>query len=41
MSVPLGRHPAGLPIGVQLVAGSGNESRMLAVAAQLEALNPN
>jgi hypothetical protein len=25
MSVPLGRHPAGVPIAVQLVAGSGNE----------------
>jgi amidase len=39
MTIPLGRHPVGVPIGVQLVAGLGNEPQMLAVAAQLEALN--
>ena len=40
MSVPAGRHPNGLPIGVQLVAPPGGEARLLALAAQLETLNP-
>jgi amidase len=40
MSVPVGRYSSGLPIGVQLVAGPGGESRLLGVAAQLETLNP-
>jgi len=40
MSVPAGRHPNGLPLGVQLVAPPGGEGRLLAVAAQLEALRP-
>jgi len=40
MSVPAGRHSSGLPIGIQLVAAPGGESRLLAVAAQLERLNP-
>jgi amidase len=40
MSVPVGRHSSGLPIGVQLVAAPGGESRLLGVAAQLETLNP-
>ncbi|MDQ0379198.1 amidase [Amycolatopsis thermophila] len=40
MSVPAGRHPNGLPIGVQLVSRPGGEARLLALAAQLEALNP-
>jgi amidase len=40
MSVPAARHPNGLPIGVQLVAGPQGEGRLLALAAQLEALNP-
>ncbi|WP_433272691.1 amidase [Pseudonocardia xinjiangensis] len=38
MSVPAGVHPTGLPIGVQLVAPPGGESRLLALAAQLESL---
>jgi amidase len=41
MSVPMGHHSAEPPIGVQLVAGPGNESQMLAVAAQLEVLSPH
>ncbi|MFD2419143.1 amidase [Amycolatopsis pigmentata] len=40
MSVPAARHPSGLPIGVQLVAPAGGESRLLALAARLERLNP-
>jgi amidase len=40
MSVPAGRHGSGLPIGVQLVAPRGGEARLLALAAQLERVNP-
>jgi amidase len=40
MSVPVGQHSSGLPIGVQLVAAPGGEARLLGVAAQLEALHP-
>jgi amidase len=40
MSIPAGRHPSGLPIGIQLVAPPAGESRLLALAAQLEAINP-
>ncbi|WP_208646210.1 amidase family protein [Amycolatopsis thermalba] len=40
MSVPAGRHPNGLPIGVQLVAPPGGEGRLLALAAELEKQNP-
>jgi amidase len=40
MSVPVGQHSSGLPIGVQLVAAPGGESRLLSLAAQLETLNP-
>ena len=40
LSIPAGRHACGLPIGVQLVAAPGGEPRLLALAAQLEALNP-
>ncbi|MDT5356221.1 MAG: amidase [Mycobacterium sp.] len=40
MSIPAGRHPTGLPIGIQLVAPPGGESRLLALAAQLEAISP-
>ncbi|MEB3961452.1 amidase family protein [Streptomyces kunmingensis] len=40
MSVPAGQHSSGLPIAVQLVAPPGGESRLLAVAAQLENLAP-
>jgi amidase len=40
MSIPAGRHPAGLPIGIQLVAPPGGEPRLIALAAQLEELSP-
>ena len=40
MSVPAARYPGGLPIGVQLVAPPGGESQLVALAAQLESLNP-
>jgi amidase len=40
ISIPAGRHPSGLPIGAQLVAPPGGETRLLALAAQLEALSP-
>ena len=40
ISIPVGRHPSGLPIGAQLVAAPGNESALLSVAAQLERRNP-
>jgi amidase len=38
LSVPAGRHPSGVPIGVQLVAAPGGEPRLLALAALLESL---
>ncbi|WP_199432557.1 amidase family protein [Qaidamihabitans albus] len=38
MSVPAGRRPDGLPIGVQLVAARGGESTLLGLAAELERL---
>ncbi|BBX61356.1 amidase [Mycobacterium saskatchewanense] len=40
MSIPAGRHESGLPVGVQIVAPPGGESRLLTVAAQLEELAP-
>lgn len=40
LTVPAGRHPSGLPIGIQLVAPPGGEARLLGLAAQLERLNP-
>ncbi|SFP38448.1 amidase [Amycolatopsis arida] len=40
ISVPAGRHPNGLPIGVQLVAAPGGESVLLGLAAHLETTNP-
>ncbi|SFK90169.1 amidase family protein [Amycolatopsis sacchari] len=40
MSLPAARHPNGLPLGVQLVAPPTAEPRLLALAAQVEALNP-
>ena len=40
MSIPAGHHSSGLPIGLQLVAPPGNETQLLALAAQLETLNP-
>jgi amidase len=39
-SIPLHRNAAGLPIGVQLVAGYGREDVLFRVAAQLEAASP-
>lgn len=38
LNVPAGFTPAGLPIGVQLLGPAGSESRLLQVAAQLEAV---
>lgn len=38
--VPVGVHPSGLPLAVQLVAAPGREATLLAVAAQLESLQP-
>jgi amidase len=39
-AVPAGLDPRGLPLGVQLVAPSGTEARLLSLAAQLEELRP-
>ncbi|MFC7451348.1 amidase [Rhodococcus daqingensis] len=40
-TVPVGIHPeSGTPLGVQIAAPPGGESRILALAAQLEALQP-
>jgi amidase len=39
-SLPLHWSPAGLPIGVQLVAGFGREDLLIAVGAQLEQARP-
>lgn len=40
VTVPGGRHPNGLPIGVQLVAAEGREDLLLSLAAELERLGP-
>ena len=40
ISLPLGQSEAGLPLGVQLVAATGREDLLLAVAAQLEEAAP-
>ena len=40
MTVPVGGHTSRLPLAVQLVAAPGGESRLIGVAAQLEALAP-
>lgn len=40
ISLPLGESGAGMPIGVQLVAGLGREDLLLQVAAQLEQAMP-
>ncbi len=37
VSIPLGRTPAGRPIGAQLAAAPGQEGRLLGIAAALEA----
>ncbi|MFC7451355.1 amidase [Rhodococcus daqingensis] len=40
-TVPVGMHPeSGTPLGVQIAAPPGGEARILALAAQLEALQP-
>lgn len=36
ITLPVGQSPAGLPMGVQLIAGPGREDLLLAVGAQLE-----
>jgi amidase len=40
LSLPLGQTEAGLPIGVQFVAGAGREDLLVRVAAQLEQAAP-
>jgi amidase len=40
ISLPLHWNDAGLPIGIQLVAGTAREDRLLQVAAQLEQVRP-
>ena len=40
ISVPAGRTPEGLPVGIQLVAAWGREELLLAAAAWLEAVRP-
>jgi amidase len=40
IAVPVGTRPGGLPLAVQLVGAPGAESLLLAVASQLEAINP-
>lgn len=39
-SLPLAWNPAGLPIGVQLVAGPAEEATLIRVCAQIEEANP-
>jgi len=39
-TVPMGMHSAGVPIGVQIVAGPGGEALVLDIARQLEAARP-
>ncbi len=40
LALPMGRHPSGLPLSVQLVARPGGEAMLLGVAAQLERAHP-
>lgn len=40
ISLPLGEHPGGLPIGAQLAAALGREDLLVRVASQLEAAAP-
>jgi amidase len=40
ISLPLAEHPAGLPLGVQLIGRPAGEGPLLALASQLEAARP-
>ncbi|MEU7000293.1 amidase family protein [Nonomuraea sp. NPDC046570] len=40
ISLPLHRTPAGLPVGVQLIAATGREDLLVRLAAQIEAATP-
>ncbi|MFM6450288.1 MAG: hypothetical protein ACKPH7_00630 [Planktothrix sp.] len=40
MAIPTGFTPEGLPIGVQLVGKPATEATLIALAAQLEAIQP-
>ena len=40
ISLPMGTTDAGLPIGIQLAAGRGEERTLLEIALQLEQLRP-
>ena len=40
MAVPAGLHPTGLPLSVQLIGRPGSEATLLALAAELEQLQP-
>lgn len=40
VSLPLARHPGGLPLGVQIIGRPAGEGPLLALAAQLEAARP-
>jgi amidase len=40
LSLPLGQHSSGLPIGVQLAARPGHEEQLIAIGAQLEHAMP-
>jgi amidase len=40
MVVPAGQHASGVPLSVQLVGPPGSEARLLAVAGELERLQP-
>ena len=37
MSVPMGMSKNGLPVGSQLIAGTGEEGKLLQLAGQIEA----
>jgi amidase len=40
ISLPLGHHTNGLPIGVQLAAKSGHEEQLISLGAELEQAMP-
>ena len=40
LSLPLHQSPAGLPVGVQLIAGAWQEGTLLQLGTQLEAASP-